>query len=164
MFFDGFDVYVAATVLGATLQTGFSTLAQNAQFVSVTFLGIRLGSFLMGFLGDRYGRCFTYQAKLAIFGLASIASAFAPSMNVLIPLRGLMGLGLGAEIVAGFSPMTQFVPPPARGKWVGAPSAFLGISLPPSSPARTVLIPPFGCPLIFVLRRRGALVACYSPQ
>src|SRR5207248_252641 len=37
MFFDGFDVYVAATVLGATLKTGFSTLAQNAQFVSLTY-------------------------------------------------------------------------------------------------------------------------------
>ena len=46
MFFDGFDVYVAATVLGATLQSGFSTLSQNAQFVSVTFFGMMLGSFL----------------------------------------------------------------------------------------------------------------------
>src|SRR5579859_3400614 len=37
MFFDGFDVYLSATVLGATLKSGFSALAQNAQFVSVTF-------------------------------------------------------------------------------------------------------------------------------
>src|SRR5258708_12127310 len=124
MFFDGFDLYVAATVLGATLQPGFSTLGQNAQFVSVTFLGMMLGSFLTGFLGDRYGRRFTYQANLAIFGLASIASAFAPSMNVLILLRGLMGLGLGAEIVAGFSLPTEFLPPPPRPTTVRAPSSF----------------------------------------
>jgi putative MFS transporter len=81
MFFDGFDIYVAASVLGATLRSGFSTMGQNAQFVSVTFLGMMLGSFLTGFLGDRYGRRFTYQANLAIFGLASIAAAFAPSMR-----------------------------------------------------------------------------------
>jgi hypothetical protein len=111
MFFDGFDVYVAATVLGATLKSGFSTLSQNAQFVSVTFVGMMLGSFLTGFLGDRYGRRFTYQANLAIFGLASIASAFAPSMQILIALRCIMGLGLGAEIVVGFSTLTEFVPP-----------------------------------------------------
>ena len=77
MFFDGFDVYVAATVIGATLKSGFSTIGQNAQFVSVTFLGMMFGSFVTGFLGDRYGRRFTYQANLAVFGLASIASAFA---------------------------------------------------------------------------------------
>jgi putative MFS transporter len=64
MFFDGYDVYVAATVLGATLKSGFSTLAQNAQFISVTFIGMMLGSFLNGFLDDRDGRRFTYQANL----------------------------------------------------------------------------------------------------
>ena len=31
MFFDGFDIYVAATVLGATLKSGYSTIGQNAQ-------------------------------------------------------------------------------------------------------------------------------------
>jgi len=30
MFFDGFDIYLAGTVLGVTLKTGFSTLPQNA--------------------------------------------------------------------------------------------------------------------------------------
>jgi len=161
MFFDGFDVYVAATVLGATLQTGFSTLAQNAQFVSVTFLGMMLGSLLTGFLGDRYGRRFTYQANLVIFGLASIASAFAPSMKVLILLRGLMGLGLGAELVAGFSTMTEFVPPQARGKWVGTLSAIVVSSLPITALASTLLIPRFGWRIMFILGGLGALGVWY---
>ncbi len=161
MFFDGFDVYVAATVLGATLQTGFSTLGQNAQFVSVTFLGMMLGSFLTGFLGDRYGRRFTYQANLVIFGLASIASAFAPSMKVLILLRGLMGLGLGAEIVAGFSTMTEFVPPQARGRWVGMLSAIVVSSLPITALVSTLLIPRFGWRIMFILGGLGALGVWY---
>jgi MFS transporter, putative metabolite:H+ symporter len=29
MFFEGFDIYIAASVLGATYQSGFSTLSQN---------------------------------------------------------------------------------------------------------------------------------------
>jgi putative MFS transporter len=161
MFFDGFDVYVAATVLGATLQSGFSTLSQNAQFVSVTFLGMMLGSFLTGFLGDRYGRRFTYQANLAIFGLASIASAFAPSMFVLILLRGVMGLGLGAEIVAGFSTMTEFVPPQARGRWLGILSATVVSSLPITALVSTLLIPRFGWRVMFVLGGLGALIVWY---
>ena len=165
MFFDGFDVYVAATVLGATLNSGFSTLAQNAQFVSATFLGMTLGSLLTGFLGDRFGRRFTYQANLVIFGLASIAAAFAPSMPVLIALRGIMGFGLGAELVAGFSTMTEFVPPQARGKWVGTLSVFVVTSLPVSALASTLIVPQlgprFGWRAMFVLAGLGGLVVWY---
>jgi putative MFS transporter len=161
MFFDGFDVYVAATVLGATLKSGFSTLQQNAQFVSMTFLGMMLGSFLTGFLGDRYGRRFTYQANLVVFGLASIASAFAPSMTVLILIRGLMGLGLGAELVAGFSTMTEFAPPSVRGRWVGALSAIVVSSLPVTALVSTLLIPRFGWRTMFIVGGVGALFVWY---
>ena len=161
MFFDGYDVYVAASVLGATLHAGFSTLAQNAQFVSVTFIGMMLGSFLTGFLGDRFGRRFTYQANLIIFGLASIASAFAPNMSALILLRGVMGIGLGAELVAGYAAMTEFLPPQARGRWCGILNAVVVTSLPISALASAVLIPRFGWRIMFVIGGVGALIVWY---
>jgi len=84
MFFDGYDLYVGTSVLGATLAGGFSTLAQNAQFVSFTFIGMTVGALVAGFLGDAYGRRFTYQFNLLLFGIASLAAAFAPSMEWLI--------------------------------------------------------------------------------
>ena len=161
MFFDGFDIYVAGAVLGATLKSGFSTMGQNAQFVSVTFLGMMLGAFFTGFLGDKYGRRFTYQANLAIFGIASIASAFAPSMFVLILLRFAMGAGLGAENVVGYATMTEFVPPQARGKWLGIVSVFVVSGLPVTGLLGTLLIPHFGWRIMFVLGGVGAMVVWY---
>src|SRR3978361_211738 len=101
MFFDGFDIYIAGTVLGITLKSGFSTLPQNAFFISMTFVGMMLGSLATGFLGDRFGRRFTYQANLALFGLASLAAAFPPRMTRLIGLRFLVGGGLWAEQCGG---------------------------------------------------------------
>jgi MFS transporter, putative metabolite:H+ symporter len=161
MFFDGYDLYVAATVMGATLKSGFSTLAQNAQFVSVTFIGMMLGSFLTGFLGDRYGRRFTYQANLVIFGFASLASAFAPNMSVLIFLRGVMGIGLGAELVAGYAAMTEFLPPQVRGRWSGVLNAVIVTSLPVSALVSTLLVPRYGWRLMFVIGGVGALIVWY---
>jgi MFS transporter, putative metabolite:H+ symporter len=158
MFFDGFDIYVAATVLGATLRSGFSTMGQNAQFVSVTFVGMMLGSFLTGFLGDRYGRRFTYQANLAIFGGASLLATFAPSMMALILLRFVMGAGLGAENVVGYATMTEFVPPQARGKWLGIISVFVVAGLPVTALLGTLIIPRFGWRIMFALGGLGALV------
>lgn len=161
MFFDGFDIYVAGAVLGATFKSGFSTMGQNAEFVSVTFLGMMLGAFFTGFLGDRYGRRFTYQANLAIFGIASLASAFAPSMLVLILLRFAMGAGLGAENVVGYATMTEFVPPQARGKWLGIVSVFVVSGLPVTGLLGTLLIPHFGWRIMFVLGGLGAMIVWY---
>jgi putative MFS transporter len=161
MFFDGFDIYIVATVLGATLKSGFSTMGQNAQFVSATFLGMMLGSFLTGFLGDKYGRRFTYQANLAIFGLASIAAAFSPSMGVLILLRFIIGIGLGAENVVGYSTLTEFIPPQARGKWLGGMSVFVVSGLPAAGLVGTFVIPRFGWRAMFIIGGLGALAVWY---
>src|ERR1700709_1222870 len=130
MFFDGFDIYIAGTVLGTTLKSGFSTMGQNAAFVSMTFVGMMLGSFVTGFLGDRFGRRFTYQANLALFGLASRAAACAPDMTVLIGLRFLMGVGLGAENVVGYATLTEFAPAASRGRWLGFLAVVVVTGLP----------------------------------
>jgi MFS transporter, putative metabolite:H+ symporter len=161
MFFDGFDIYIVATVLGATLKSGFSTMGQNAQFVSATFLGMMLGSFLTGFLGDKYGRRFTYQANLAIFGLASVAAAFSPSMGVLILLRFIIGIGLGAENVVGYSTLTEFIPPQARGKWLGGMSVFVVSGLPAAGLVGMFVIPRFGWRAMFIIGGLGALAVWY---
>jgi putative MFS transporter len=161
MFFDGFDIYVAATVLGATLESGFSSMAQNAEFMSLTFVGMMIGSFLTGFLGDRYGRRFTYQANLAVFGATCVASAFAPSMRILTWLRFIMGIGLGAENVVGYSTLTEFVPPRARGKWLGMLNLIVVSGLPAAALLGRIIIPHFGWRVMFALGGVGALVVWY---
>jgi putative MFS transporter len=161
MFFDGFDIYVASTVLGATLHSGFSTLPQNALFVSMTFVGMTIGSFATGFLGDRFGRRFTYQANLLVFGLASLASAMAPSMGFLIACRLVMGIGLGAENVVGYSTLTEFVPPKARGRQQGLMTLVVVLGLPVSSLLGLLLVPVLTWRVMFVLGGLGAIAVWY---
>src|ERR1700730_15319278 len=158
MFFDGYDLYVGTNVLGAVVQSKFATLEQVPQFISLTFLGLTIGSFVTGFIGDRYGRRFTYQVNLAIFGLASLAAAFAPDMTTLNWLRFVMGLGLGAEIVVGYSTLTEFVPPQTRGRWLSF-MAFLVVSgLPVTALLGYLIIPAWGWRPMFVIAGVGALI------
>jgi len=158
MFFDGYDLYVGTNVLPAVLQSGFSTPPLNADFVSKTFLGMTIGALVTGFLGDRYGRRFTYQVNLVIFGLASLAAAVAPDMTTLNWLRFVMGLGLGAEIVVGYSTLTEFVPPHSRGRWL-AFMAFLVVSgLPITALLGYLTIPELGWRPMFVIAGIGSLI------
>ena len=161
MFFDGFDIYLAGTVLGVTLKSGFSTLPQNAVFISATFVGMMLGSFATGFLGDRYGRRFTYQFNLLMFGLASLAAAVAPNMTMLIACRFVMGVGLGAENVVGYATMTEFVPARSRGKWLGFTTVCVVTGLPVALLLASLVVPQFGWRAMFVLGGIGALIVWY---
>jgi MFS transporter, putative metabolite:H+ symporter len=161
MFFDGYDLYVGTNVLASVLQSGFSTPPLNAAFVSKTFLGMTIGALITGFLGDRYGRRFTYQVNLVIFGLASFAAAFAQDMAQLNWARLVMGLGLGAEIVVGYSTLTEFVPPNTRGRWLAFMSFVVVCGLPVTALIAYFVIPAWGWRPMFIISGVGALIVWY---
>jgi putative MFS transporter len=161
MFFDGYDLYVAGGVLASLIQSKFSTLPQNLQFISLTFVGMTLGSLITGFVGDKFGRRFTYQINLLIFGLASLAAAFAQDMTQLIACRFVQGLGLGAEIVVGYSTMTEFVPPKTRGHWLSMMAFVVVAGFPATALLGYLIIPTFGWRPMFVIAGLGSLVVWY---
>jgi putative MFS transporter len=161
MFFDGIDIYLASSVLAATTQSKFSTLDQNIQFISLTLVGMTIGGLVTGFLGDRFGRRFTYQFNLLVFGLASLAAAFAQDMNQLIACRFVQGIGFGAEIVVGYSTLTEFVPPKTRGRWLAFMSFLVVAGFPVTALLGYLVIPTFGWRPMFVVAGVGALVVWY---
>jgi len=161
MFFDGYDLYVAGGVLASAIQTKFTTAPQNLQFISLTFVGMTLGALITGFVGDKMGRRFTYQVNLLIFGLASLAAAFAQDMNQLIACRFVQGLGLGAEIVVGYSTLTEFVPPKTRGRWLSVMAFLVVAGFPVTALLGYLIIPAFGWRPMFIIAAVGSLIVWY---
>jgi putative MFS transporter len=161
MFFDGYDLYVPGSVLASTIQTHFSTLPQNLQFLSLTFVGMTLGSLITGFVGDAMGRRFTYQINLLIFGLASLAAAFAQTMDQLIICRFVQGLGLGAEIVVGYSTLTEFVPPKTRGRWLALMAFLVVAGFPVTAILGYLIVPTWGWRPMFIVAGIGSLIVWY---
>ena len=161
MFFDGYDLYVGASVLGAAVQTKFAVLAHVPEFISWTFVGMTIGAVITGFLGDKYGRRFTYQINLLVFGLASLAAAFAQTMDQLIICRFVQGLGLGAEIVVGYSTLTEFVPPKSRGRWLSMMAFIVVAGFPATSILGYLIIPAFGWRPMVIIAGVGSLIVWY---
>jgi putative MFS transporter len=161
LFFDGFDIYLAAGVLGSLVHSGFSDLTLNGRFIQATFFGMLLGALAAGFLGDRFGRKFSYQSNLLIFGVASIAAACAPSMTFLIIARFFIGIGLGAEVVVGYATFSEFVPPAVRGRYLGILAIPTQTALFVASTVGLFVIPLLGWRVMFVIAGIGALVIWY---
>jgi putative MFS transporter len=161
MFFDGYDLYIAGGVLASVVQTKFSTGPQNLQFISLTFVGMTLGALITGFVGDKFGRRLTYQINLLIFGLAALAAAFAQDMNQLIACRFVQGLGLGAEIVVGYSTLTEFVPPKTRGRWLSMMAFIVVAGFPVTALLGYLVIPVWGWRPMFIIAGVGSLIVWY---
>ena len=114
-------------------------------------IGILIGALSAGPIGDRFGRKPLLIASLAIFGLASLGSAFAGSLGMLTILRFFTGLGIGGGFPGAATLTGDYAPHPRRAlmimvSFTGAPlGGFLCGQL------AGVLLPTFGWPSIFLV-------------
>jgi MFS transporter, DHA2 family, multidrug resistance protein len=108
--------------LGATQ----SQLAWSINSYTLVFAGLL---FTFGLLGDRFGRKRLLVIGLILFGLASLASAYAQSPEQLIVARALMGIGGAAVMPSTLSIISNVFEPKERGKAIGIWVASVGLAI-----------------------------------
>ncbi|MDV6281762.1 MFS transporter [Rhodococcus jostii] len=158
MFFDSFDNTLSSAVLASMLPIGFSTLELNSLFLSLTFAGLAIGAAFAGWLSDRFGRGFAFQFNLALFGVLALCAAVAPNMEVLITLRFVMSIGMGAEYVICWGIISEFIPRGHRGRYLGLLGIFAGLGVSLSSLIGWVVIPVWSWRAMFIIGGVGALI------
>jgi EmrB/QacA subfamily drug resistance transporter len=125
------------TILNVTLPTltrNLGATGSQLQWTVDAYLLVFAGLLLtMGAVGDRFGRKLALNAGLLVFAVASAASAFAGSPQVLITARAAMGIGAALIMPATLSIITNTFPPTERGRAIGvwAGMAALGVVLGP---------------------------------
>jgi EmrB/QacA subfamily drug resistance transporter len=116
------------TVLNLALPTLATDLhASNAQlqwFIDAYTLALAAMLLPAGLLGDRFGRKKLLLGALGVFGIASLACAYATSAGALIAARAALGLGGAFLIPLSMSVLTVLFTPEERPKaiaiWVAA--------------------------------------------
>lgn len=121
---DAMDVGLVSFIMAAlAIHWGLSP-TQTSWLGSIGFVGMAVGATFGGLLADRIGRRQVFALTLLVYGLATGASALAGSLAVLIALRFVVGVGLGAELPVASTLVSEFAPRRIRGRMVVILEAF----------------------------------------
>ncbi|CAH0534406.1 Inner membrane metabolite transport protein YgcS [Vibrio stylophorae] len=117
------DGYVLG-IIGIALGMAGSELTLNAYWLGLlgaaSLLGLLFGSLISGIFVDRLGRLNLYRwSMVAIFAL-SVVQCFVHTTEVLLVVRLLIGLSLGADYVVGLSLISEILPKRHRGSVLGS--------------------------------------------
>ncbi|MFI7135400.1 MFS transporter [Nonomuraea sp. NPDC050153] len=85
--------------------------------------------FTFGVIGDRTGRKRMLFIGMALFGLASLASAYSQDPMQLILARAAMGIGGAAIMPATLAIISNVFPPGERGKAIGVWAGGVGLAV-----------------------------------
>lgn len=94
---------------------------------SAALWGMLLGAWFFGILADYIGRKRSLSLAVLTFGLGSIVSAFVQSLDQLIILRFIVGLGLGGSLPVASSYFAEFMPKRIRGAMISILESFWAI-------------------------------------
>ena len=95
---DGYDIAaIAFAAPHLVREWGLKPGALGPVF-SASLIGILFGSAVFGWVGDRYGRKTALIASNLLFGIFTLAAAWATNLDQLFWLRLLAGLGIGGVI------------------------------------------------------------------
>lgn len=148
---DGFDTAAIGFVAPALGQEWHVTKAALGPVMSAALAGLAFGALAAGPIADRIGRKRVLVGSVMLFGLFSIACAFAQSVNELAVLRLLTGLGLGAAMPNAATLMSEYAPHAKRSFLVN--TMFCGFTLGSSAGGlvAAALIPEYGWRSVFVV-------------
>jgi MFS transporter, DHA2 family, multidrug resistance protein len=123
-----------ATVLSVALPTLAVSLHASATdlqwFISSYTLALAVALLPGGLLGDRFGRKKVMIAALSVFGLGSLACAYASDAGAFIAARTVLGLAAGAMIPLVLSVVAVMFSDAERTKAVGVWAAANFLALP----------------------------------
>ena len=115
---DAMDVGLISFVMAALAVHWALTPTELSWIGSIGFVGMALGAAFGGLLADRIGRRQVFAATLLVYGLATGAAALSTGLAMLIVLRFIVGLGLGAELPVASTLVSEFAPRRIRGRVV----------------------------------------------
>src|SRR5260221_4823688 len=110
IFMDGFDIQAMGFVAPALSQDWHIDPKDLGPIFGAGLLGMLGGSMLLSILSDRVGRRPVLVGSTTVFSLCMLATAAAESLQQLVFLRFLTGLGVGGVMGNSAAPASEYSP------------------------------------------------------
>jgi AAHS family 4-hydroxybenzoate transporter-like MFS transporter len=107
---DGFDNQLIGFAIPVIIKEWHVTRGDFAPVVACGLIGMAVGSFFAGRVGDRLGRRTAVYGSLILLGLATLAVGFAQNLLTLGALRFVAGLGVGGALPTATTLTAEFTP------------------------------------------------------
>jgi AAHS family 4-hydroxybenzoate transporter-like MFS transporter len=108
--FDGFDIQILGFAIPSLMREWHVARADFGPVLAIGLAGMAVGGPLAGYCGDRFGRRLTLIWCVAIFGFATIATAFVHGFWGLTILRVATGIGTGGALPNAGTLTAEFAP------------------------------------------------------
>lgn len=157
-FFDLVDLAAFSFVAPAIRAEWALSIEQLGLLTSSVFIGMVLGGLVGGRLADRFGRRTVVLVGVAVFSLASLASAFAPGLETLVLARVITGLGLTAATGVILVMISELFPKRFRGRVMAIVLGLATLGVPTIAIIARIVVPMGAWRSIFVVGALGLVI------
>jgi len=173
--FEFYDLFMTGYVIPGLVKAGLlanvsvAIFTGPALFVASTFTGLFIGTFVFGFVADKYGRRMIFTWSMLWYCAATLIMAFQDTGFTVCLWRLIAGIGIGVELVTIDTYIAELVPRAIRGRAFAINQtiqfavvpivAFVAYELVPQQPFGldgwrwVVLLGSVGALFVWVLRR-----------
>ena len=120
--FEFYDLFFTGYVVPGLMKAGllkdvsFSIFTGPAAFVASTFGGLFVGTLVLGFIADRFGRRGVFTASMIGYSIATIIMAVQTTGAGICLWRFIAGIGIGVELVTIDTYLSELMPKEIRGR------------------------------------------------
>jgi AAHS family 4-hydroxybenzoate transporter-like MFS transporter len=108
--FDGFDIQILGFAIPSLMREWHVQRADFGPVLAVGLAGMVVGGPVAGYCGDRFGRRTALIVCVAVFGVATMATAFVHGFAGLTVLRLVTGMGTGGALPNVSALTAEFAP------------------------------------------------------
>src|ERR1700704_5325344 len=161
LFVEGINAQAAGYIAPALLRDWSLSSSELTFFLVSGLVGLMFGGLLVAPLADRFGRRPILLACVALFGVCSVASGFAPSITILYGFRFLTGLGVGGAMANAISLTAEYSPERRRSSLVAVMLIGFIVGSVTVGLISAALVPAHGWQAVFIVG--GALALLLLP-